>query len=284
MKKGLVEGGGLLEFIPTPDGLDRSVVLRSSRNGWRPAASVSCPSPAKSRWIRLAASSCWASRAAASRWRRRPSPRTWQLPLLALDAGKLLAPYIGESERNLRDALRRVERMAPCVLWIDEIEKAFVSARILGVRRRRLQAPDRHAPDLDAGAGFESLLRRDRQRGRRAAAGDDAQGARRRGLLRGPAAAATPAPTSSGCTWRGAARTPSGSTCPLWPKPPSGFSGAEIEQAIVSALYEARAGRFPLDAEAVLVALRSTRPLSVLRAESINALRAWAAGRCVQAD
>ena len=54
---------------------------------------------------------------------------SWGLPLLALDAGRLLAPYIGESERNLRDALKRVERMAPCVLWIDEIEKAFASSR-----------------------------------------------------------------------------------------------------------------------------------------------------------
>ena len=49
-------------------------------------------------------------------------PRRWT-------PGKLLAPFIGESERNLRDALRRVERMAPCVLWIDEIEKAFASGR-----------------------------------------------------------------------------------------------------------------------------------------------------------
>jgi SpoVK/Ycf46/Vps4 family AAA+-type ATPase len=63
-----------------------------------------------------------------------------------------------------------------------------------------------------------------------------------------------------------------------------GFSGAEIEQAIVSALYEARAGRFPLDTNAILVAVRSTRPLSVVRGESVTALRAWAAGRCVLAD
>ena len=63
-----------------------------------------------------------------------------------------------------------------------------------------------------------------------------------------------------------------------------GFSGAEIEQAVVSALYEARAGRFPLDSAAVITALRSTRPLSVVRAESVDALRAWAAGRCVPAD
>jgi hypothetical protein len=63
-----------------------------------------------------------------------------------------------------------------------------------------------------------------------------------------------------------------------------GFSGAEIEQAIVSALYEARTGRFPLDTSAILVAIRSTRPLSVVRAERVEALRAWAAGRCVPAD
>ena len=63
----------------------------------------------------------------------------------------------------------------------------------------------------------------------------------------------------------------------------AGFSGAEIEQAIVSALYEARSGRFPLDTNAILVTMRSTRPLSVLRAESIDALRSWASGRCVQA-
>ena len=63
-----------------------------------------------------------------------------------------------------------------------------------------------------------------------------------------------------------------------------GFSGAEIEQAVVSALYEARAGRFALDTVAILTALRSTRPLSVLRAERIEALRQWARGRCVSAD
>ena len=51
------------------------------------------------------------------------------MPLFSLEAGRLLAPYIGESERNLREALKRVERMAPCVLWIDEVEKAFVSAK-----------------------------------------------------------------------------------------------------------------------------------------------------------
>jgi SpoVK/Ycf46/Vps4 family AAA+-type ATPase len=63
-----------------------------------------------------------------------------------------------------------------------------------------------------------------------------------------------------------------------------GFSGAEIEQAVVSALYDARATGSPLDSTAILVALRSTRPLSVVRSEKIAALREWASERCVPAD
>jgi SpoVK/Ycf46/Vps4 family AAA+-type ATPase len=62
-----------------------------------------------------------------------------------------------------------------------------------------------------------------------------------------------------------------------------GFSGAEIEQAVVSALYEARGAGLPLDEAGLLVALRSTRPLSVLRAEEVSELREWASGRCVPA-
>jgi SpoVK/Ycf46/Vps4 family AAA+-type ATPase len=62
-----------------------------------------------------------------------------------------------------------------------------------------------------------------------------------------------------------------------------GFSGAEIEAAVVSALYETRAARLPLDAGGILVALRSTRPLSVVRGEEVAALREWASDRCVPA-
>ena len=49
----------------------------------------------------------------------------YKMPLLRLDVGKMLGRYIGESENNLRRAIRAAEAAAPCVLWIDEIEKAF---------------------------------------------------------------------------------------------------------------------------------------------------------------
>lgn len=55
--------------------------------------------------------------------------KKWQMPLLKLDAGRLYDKYVGESEKNLRDAIRIAETMAPAILWLDEIEKGFGSGR-----------------------------------------------------------------------------------------------------------------------------------------------------------
>jgi hypothetical protein len=62
-----------------------------------------------------------------------------------------------------------------------------------------------------------------------------------------------------------------------------GFSGAEIEQAVVAALYTANAHRTPASAQSILSELRTTRPLSIVMAEKVSALRRWAAGRAVPA-
>ncbi|HON68575.1 MAG TPA: AAA family ATPase, partial [Phycisphaerae bacterium] len=63
-----------------------------------------------------------------------------------------------------------------------------------------------------------------------------------------------------------------------------GYSGAEIEQAIISALHDAYADKAELTTERVIQALRNSPPLSVTMAESIEALRRWAKHRCVPAD
>jgi SpoVK/Ycf46/Vps4 family AAA+-type ATPase len=63
-----------------------------------------------------------------------------------------------------------------------------------------------------------------------------------------------------------------------------GFSGAEIEQTIVSSLYDAAGSGKPADQPTLIRALAQTRPLSVLMREQVDALRAWAKGRCVAAD
>jgi ATP-dependent Zn protease len=64
----------------------------------------------------------------------------------------------------------------------------------------------------------------------------------------------------------------------------AGFSGAELEQAIVAALYTAHAEQKPLDTDLLMQEIRQSRPLSVLMAEQVEALRAWAIERTVPAD
>jgi SpoVK/Ycf46/Vps4 family AAA+-type ATPase len=63
-----------------------------------------------------------------------------------------------------------------------------------------------------------------------------------------------------------------------------GFSGAEIEQAVVSALYDVGGSASALDQNTLINALHETKPLSVLMHEQVQALREWATSRCVPAD
>ncbi len=53
----------------------------------------------------------------------------FECPLLRLDMGRLMGKYVGESENNLRKAIKLAESMAPCILWIDELEKAFAGSK-----------------------------------------------------------------------------------------------------------------------------------------------------------
>ena len=121
-------GDGLLEYIESPVTLDevgglvrlKDWLVRHCPSGSDEAAAFGLDSP---RGILLlgvqGAGKSLAAKAVATAWRQ---------PLLKMDAGSLYDRYIGESERRLRDALLQTERMAPVVLWIDEIEKGFASA------------------------------------------------------------------------------------------------------------------------------------------------------------
>ena len=203
------------------------------------------------------------------------------VPLLALDFGAIYDKYHGESERRLRESLRMAELMSPCVLWIDEIEKGLAtgsgdssgtSQRILGSFLTWLAertapvmvvatANDISAlpPELVRKGRFDELffvdlpsteVRRDileihlRRRGLEPAHFDTAR-------------------LAQAC---------------------EGFSGAELEQAVVGALYAANALQQQPGPGHVLAEVRRTRPLSVVMAERVAALRAWAAERTVPAD
>jgi hypothetical protein len=281
-KKTLVEGGGLLEFVPAPEGMDQvgglarlKKWIATRKVGFLPRPDEKAIDPPRGVLL-LGVQGCGKSLAA------KAVASSWGLPLLALDAGRLLAPYIGESERNLRDALRRVERMAPCVLWIDEVEKAFVSARSTesdgGVSKRLVAALLTWMQERQARVflvltanSVEELPPEMMRKGRvdEIFFVDLPDAAARADIFRLHLSRRT--------------EEASRFDLPRLAEAAAGFSGAEIEQAIVSALYEARAAGVPLDTTGILVAVRSTRPLSVVRAEVIARLRSWAAARCVPA-
>ena len=159
------------------------------------------------------------------------------VPLLRLDFGALYNKFIGETERNLREALATADAMAPCVLWIDEIEKGVATGDGDSGASRRLLGT---LLTWMAETQDEGVPRRDRERHRGAAAGAAAQGPLRRDLLRRPAGRRPCAARSCASTWQARlqlSRRRAAALAALC----DGFSGAEIEQAVVSALYAAHA-------------------------------------------
>ncbi len=204
-----------------------------------------------------------------------------QVPLVRLDFGTLYDKYHGETEKNLRAALESTEQLAPCVLWIDEIEKGLssdgdsdggVSRRVLGFlltwmaeRRSRvfLVATANQIDDLPA-----ELLRKGRFDEIFFVDLPDAE--TRAELFRLHLAKRT--------------LEPAGFDLPALAQASDGFSGAEIEQVIVSALYAAHGVGMPVTDFTLRQEIRATRPLSVVMREQVNALRQWAASRTVPAD
>ena len=128
-KRQLVEQDGLLEYYPVATGLEEVAGL-SGLKSWlqRRRAVVADPRRAEQFGLSfpkgvllLGVPGCGKSLCA------KAVACEWGLPLLKLDPGNLYDKYIGDSEKNFKRAMQTAERMAPIVLWIDELEKAFAS-------------------------------------------------------------------------------------------------------------------------------------------------------------
>ena len=206
--------------------------------------------------------------------------RLWQMPLLKLDAGRLYDKYHGESEKNLRRAIGMAEAMAPCVLWIDELEKSFASfgssemdsgtsQRIFATLLTWLQekkkpvfvvatANDvfRLPPELMRKGRFDELFFVDLpQLEERKAIFEIHLRRKKQDPKRFDLAALVAASDA--------------------------MSGAEIEQAVVSGLYRALHEKRALDDAMLAEELAGTVPLSRTRAEDLTRLRELAHGRFV---
>jgi AAA+ superfamily predicted ATPase len=202
------------------------------------------------------------------------------VPLLRLDFGVLYSKYYGETEKNLRKSLETAEAMSPCVLWVDEIEKGLsvdegddgLSRRVLGslltwmserVRPVFMVATandiSRLPPEMVRKGRFDEIFFVDLPSpGNRA---DILQIHLRKRFL-----------------------DPAAFDLPPLVEATEGFSGSEIEQAIVSAMYVARAQGRDAGHQELLEEIQQTRPLSVVMREQVAALRLWASERTVPAD
>ncbi|WP_446212946.1 AAA family ATPase [Micromonospora sp. IBSANI012] len=212
----------------------------------------------------------------------------WRLPLLRLDIGRVFAGLVGSSEQNMRSAIRAAEATSPCVLWLDEIEKGFAggtggdsgtSARVFGSFLTWMQEKTLPVFVIATANDFEGLppelLRKGRfdeiffvdlpTRAERASIW--ALHVHRR--LRHPAVAGE--------------LTVDHALLAELAELSDGYSGAEIEQAVVGGLFDAFSERRPLRRDDLVRALVSMVPLSVTQAERLTAVRSWAQSRAVTA-
>jgi SpoVK/Ycf46/Vps4 family AAA+-type ATPase len=204
----------------------------------------------------------------------------WSVPLLRLDFATLYNKYYGETERNLRESLRTAEGMAPCILWIDEIEKGLAtdqdsggpSQRILGTLLTWMAERRENVFLVATANDIESLPPELLRKGRF----DEIF------FVDLPEADTRAVIFRIHLSKRG--QDPERFALEQLAQASEGFSGSEIEQAIVSALYSAHANQNSLETSDIQKELASTRPLSVLMAEKVAYLRAWAAERAVPAD
>lgn len=203
----------------------------------------------------------------------------WGLPLMRMDIGALYNKFHGETERNLREALKLADAMSPCILWLDEIEKGMaqdandngVSQRLLGTlltwmaeRKSRVFIV---ATSNDIARLPPELIRKGRLDEIFFVDLPDQQ--IRQDIFsihlrkRNCAVEQFHLPDLANAT--------------------EGFSGSEIEQAIVAALYSAATSEKTLDMSCLLAEIANTNPLSIVMAENIARLRLWASNRTVPA-
>lgn len=276
-----VKDGGLLEYYPLEDNrfelggfgnLQRW--LDRAKMGFTPEAKALNLTPPRGILL-VGVPGCGKSLAA------KVIAREWRLPLLKLDAGRLFDKFVGESEKNFRKAVEMAESLAPIILWVDEIEKAMVagggngeadaglSRRLFGAFLTWLQEKKEEVfvvatandlsslpPELLRKGRFDEIffvdLPDDRER--------DAIWKIHLGLRKQDVTAINLTHVVSAS---------------------DGFSGSEIEQAVVAALYRALHQKTALTTELLIEELSQTIPLSVTRREDINRLRETAQGRFV---
>src|ERR1035441_4183712 len=209
----------------------------------------------------------------------------WKLPLVKFDTAAVYDKFIGETEKRIQKVFRVAEGLAPCVLWIDELEKVFAGS-----------GPDSASADAGVSsrllASFLSWMQERKPAVFVAATCNNVTVLPPELIRKGrfdelffvdlPGTAERKQIFSIQLTKR--KRNPADYDLDRVAEAAKGFSGAEIDAAVQGGLYAAYSEKKPLSTELLVDALAQTVPLSTTRAEEIAALRDWARTRAVPAS
>jgi hypothetical protein len=282
-KKLIVEREGLLEFIPVDQSLVDVADLRSLKS-WLAKRKKIITDPGQAAEFQLSfpkgilllgvpgSGKSLCAKAVAMEW---------GLPLLKMDPSRLYNKYVGESEKNFKRAMEAAEKLSPVLLWIDEIEKAFssageedsgVSQRVLGIFLSWMQE---RAGDVFIAATANDISRLPPE-------------FLRKGRFDEVFFVDLPDESTRAEIFRihldNRGRDPGGFDLDALARATDGFTGAEIEQVIVSALYTAFSDSTSMSTGLLLDEVSRTCPLSETRREHVRALREWAKTRTVSAQ
>ena len=284
-KKALLKRSEMLEFVDSTDnmasvgGLDNlKTWLAQRRNSWDAQAVQFGLEPPKGVII-LGVQGCGKSLCA------RAVAGEWKLPLVKFDTAAVYDKFIGETEKRIQKVFKVAEGLAPCVLWIDELEKVFAGS-----------GPDSASADAGVSsrllASFLSWMQERKAAVFVAATCNNVTVLPPELIRKGrfddlffvdlPSVDERKQVFSIQLTKR--KRNPADYDLDRVAEAAKGFSGAEIESAVQTGLYAAFARKQELSNEDLLTALSSTVPLSITRAEEIAQLRAWARDRAVWAS
>jgi SpoVK/Ycf46/Vps4 family AAA+-type ATPase len=204
----------------------------------------------------------------------------WGIPLLRLDMAQLFNKFIGETEKNMRQALKLADSVTPCVLWVDELEKGLapsdaeggLTQRILGTLLTWMSERKSRVFMVATCNNIHKLPSELLRKGRFDEIFFVDLPTR---LIRVQIFKIHLAKRDLNLADFDLQRLADVT---------EGFTGAEIEQAIVSTIYSAQARNRAADTEMMVNSVQRTQPLSVLMAEPMAALRAWAQSKAVSAE
>jgi SpoVK/Ycf46/Vps4 family AAA+-type ATPase len=203
----------------------------------------------------------------------------WQMPLLRLDVGKIFGGLVGSSEENIRKVIKTAEAIAPAVLWLDEMEKGFsgtgssnmsdggTTSRVFGTFVTWLQEKTAPVFVIATANNVHQLPPELLRKGRfdEIFFVDLPTHEERKSIVE--------------IHLKKKHRDPAKLDVPRVVDAMPEFSGAEVEQAVISALYDAFDSGHDLTAEGLLASTREIVPLAVTMKEGIDGMREWAKTR-----